>query len=171
MKRFFISIAFIFAGLAMMNAQSFAFEGKEDLKLNIGANFQSKGGGIISSLDYGLGESFSVGVQAGYLLSVSEIAGITGAGFTDKLDMKVRASAHLGQVLNLLDNLDIYPGLNLGLRNFGLHLGARYFFDGGFGVFSEIQFPIARYKTDAVNYDKLNNQFSFSIGASFDLNM
>lgn len=155
----------------MAFAQSNAFDGNGDVKLNIGANFQSKGGGIVSSLDYGLGQSFSLGVQAGYLLSVAEITDVKKANFANKFDVKVRANAHLGGVMNLPENFDIYPGLNLGLRHFGMHLGARVFFNNGFGLFSEIQFPIARYKTkDLANYDYLNNQFNTSIGVSFDLN-
>jgi hypothetical protein len=65
--------------------------------------------------------------------------------------------------------MDIYPGLNLGLRNFGAHLGLRYFFTEGFGIFTEAGIPIASYKTDAIGFDKLNNQFTFNIGASFNL--
>lgn len=65
--------------------------------------------------------------------------------------------------------MDIYPGLDLGLRNFGAHAGIRYFFSEGFGLFSEVGIPIASYKNNPVGYDKLNNQFQFNIGASFNL--
>jgi hypothetical protein len=63
--------------------------------------------------------------------------------------------------------MDIYPGLNLGLRNFGVHLGLRYFFTEGFGFRSWYSYRC--YKTDAIGFDKLNNQFTFNIGASFNL--
>ena len=36
-------------------------------------------------------------------------------------------------------------------------------------VYSEAAFPIASYKTDLVGFDKYNNQFTFNIGASFNL--
>jgi len=39
----------------------------------------------------------------------------------------------------------------------------------GFGVYSEIGFPIAKYKTSPILYENLNNQFVFNIGASFNL--
>jgi hypothetical protein len=65
--------------------------------------------------------------------------------------------------------MDIYPGLNLGLRNFGAHLGVRYFFSEGFGVYTEAGIPIARYDRNIQGFDEYNNQFVFQIGASFNL--
>lgn len=169
MKKFLFPILFLFLGFGIANAQS-AFSGEEDVKLGIGANIQNNGRGILATLDYGLGESFSVGAQGGYLINVDEITGIKKANFADRIDLKVRLNAHLGPVFNMLDNVDIYPGLDLGFRNFGFNLGGRYFFTNGFGLFAEIQVPIARFKSDVKDYDKLNNQFNLSIGASFDLN-
>ena len=43
--------------------------------------------------------------------------------------------------------MDLYPGLHLGTRNFGGHLGFRYFFTDGFGVYAETAVPIAKYDT------------------------
>jgi hypothetical protein len=65
--------------------------------------------------------------------------------------------------------IDIYPGLNLGIRNFGAHLGVRYFFSEGFGVYTEAGIPIARYDSNIQGFEELNNQFVFQIGASFNL--
>jgi len=59
--------------------------------------------------------------------------------------------------------------LSLGLRNFGGHVGGRYFFTDGFGVFTEIGFPIAKYSANNDVFDHLNNQVTFSLGASFHL--
>ncbi len=167
MKKLLAVAAFAVFGLA--NAQNDAFSGSGDLRLNLGANLQKGGTGIVTSLDYGLGQSFSLGAQAGYLLGVKEINGEK-PGAEHRFDVKLRANAHLGDVIGLPENFDIYPGLNLGLKNFGGHAGVRYFFDKGFGVFAETQFPIAKYNTDATSYKLLNNQFAFLIGASFDLN-
>ncbi|MBP6557983.1 MAG: hypothetical protein KA213_06420, partial [Flavobacterium sp.] len=64
---------------------------------------------------------------------------------------------------------DVYPGLNLGLRNFGAHVGFRYFFTEGFGVYAEGGIPLAKYDTNAEGFEKYNNQFVFNIGASFNL--
>lgn len=166
MKKLLVALSF--AAFGLVSAQNDAYTGKGDLRLNLGANFQKGGTGIQTSLDYGLGESFSIGAQAGYLLGVKEYDGEKPSG-THRFDAKVRANAHLGDVLGLPANFDIYPGLNLGLKNFGGHVGTRVFFDKGFGMFAEAQFPIARFNTEASNYRLLNNQFAFVVGASFDL--
>ena len=166
MKKFLVSAMFLAVGL--VSAQTDAYKGEGDIKVNLGANLQDGGTGIVSSLDYGVGESFSIGAQAGYLLGVKEIAGEK-PDFGDRFDVKLRLNANLGSVLKLPSNVDVYPGLNLGLKNFGGHLGARYFFDKGFGLFTEMQFPIAKYKKSEISFDDLNNQFSFNVGVSFDI--
>lgn len=145
-----------------------AFTGRGDQKVQIGVNAQDMGTGIMASLDYGLGESFSFGIQAGYLLGVKEVDGEK-PKFGDRADLKLRANAHLGRIIGFPDNMDLYPGLDLGLKNFGGHVGMRYFFTHGFGVFAETQFPIAKYNTNGNGFDYLNNQFNVSVGASFDI--
>ena len=62
--------------------------------------------------------------------------------------------------------MDFYPGLDLSLKNFGAHLGFRYFFTEGFGLYTEGGFPLAKYNSNAIDY---NDQFYFNIGASFNL--
>ncbi len=168
MKKLFLTAAIAAFGIA--SAQNDAFRGAGDMRLNLGANIQSGGAGIVTSLDVGLGESFSVGAQAGYLLGVEEEVTGGKARAEHRFDVKARANAHLGDVIGLPENFDIYPGLNLGLKNFGAHAGVRYFFDKGFGVFAETQFPIAKYNKEGIRYRRFNNQFAFLIGASFDLN-
>lgn len=152
-----------------LNAQINAYKGENDLRYQIGASLQKWGTGIVTSLDYGLGQSFSIGAQAGYLLGVKKFVGIDKPGFGDRFDLKARFNANLGNVIGLPSNVDVYPGLNLGLKNFGGHLGGRVFFDKGFGLFAETQFPIARYNADSIGYERLNNQFSFNLGVAFDL--
>ncbi len=144
-----------------------AYKGKGDVKFQVGANLQKWGSGISASTDFGLGENMSFGFVASYLLNTTTIYGTP--KFVDRVDVKARFNANLGNVLKISDKADVYPGLDLGLRNFGGHLGARYFFTNGFGVYSEAGFPIAKYKTDPSGYDYLNNQFVFTIGASFNL--
>jgi hypothetical protein len=157
----------LLASFGLTNAQQ-AFKGKGDARFNIGANIQDGGSGIQISTDFGLGENLSYGLVGSYLLSVDEFLGQT-PEFHDRFDAKFRINANLGSVLNIDEKLDIYPGLNLGLKNFGGHVGARYFFTEGFGVFTEAGFPIAKYNTDASGFEKLNNQFTFNIGASFSM--
>lgn len=152
------------------NAQ--AYKGKEDLKLQIGATIQNGGTGIVLTNDYGIGENMSFGFSASYMLSADKVS-ILGTEykpkFQDRADLKVRFNANLGNVIGLEDNMDIYPGLNLGTRNFGAHLGFRYFFTDGFGVYTEAGIPIAEYDSTPGVFGKYNNQFVFQIGASFNL--
>lgn len=166
MKKFLVSAMILAVGL--VSAQTTAYKGDGDIKVNLGANIQDGGTGIVTSLDYGIGESFSIGAQAGYLLGVKEIAGVK-PEFGDRFDVKLRLNANLGSVLKLPSNVDVYPGLNIGLKNFGAHLGARYFFDKGFGLFTEMQFPIAKYDDKAKLFRNLNNQFAVNVGVSFDI--
>jgi len=157
---------FIFLfGFSIIYAQSFT--GKFDSKFQIGASIQKNGTGLNISYDYGLGQNISVGVSSTYLLGISEDLD---ADFGDRFDIKARFNANLGGVLNIDQNFDFYPGLSLGLKNFGGHLGARYFFSQGFGLFSEFGFPLAKYKTGVLTAaDQLNNQSYFNIGAVFNL--
>lgn len=152
---------------AFVNAQ--AFRGKGDTKFDVTALIQERGSGIRISTDYGLGENISVGILTSYLLSASSDGTGDKPDFDRRIDLKARFSANLGNVINIDEKLDIYPGLNLGLKNFGAHLGARYFFTDGFGIVSEIGFPLAKYKPEATGFERLNNQFTFNIGASFNL--
>jgi hypothetical protein len=149
-----------------INAQ--AYKGKGDAKMQIGANIQNGGTGIFVSTDFGIGENMSFGISGNYLLSTENIEG-SNVKFLDRADLKIRFNANLGNVFKLNPKMDIYPGLDLGLRNFGGHLGFRYFFTNGFGIFSEAGIPISSYKSNIVGYEKLNNQFVFNIGMSFNL--
>lgn len=163
MKNLFLVIALI--SMSLVNAQ--AFEGKDDTKFQVGANFQDGATGINVSYDYGLGENMSVGISSSYALGIN---GDVDADFGDRFDLKARFNANLGNVLNIDENFDFYPGLSLSLKNFGGHVGARYFFSEGFGIYSEATFPLAKYsndKTDIGYY--LHNQFVLNIGAVFNL--
>lgn len=153
--------------VCLIHAQ--AYKGKGDCKFQIGANLQDGGSGILLSSDFGYGENMSFGLVASYLLSVDANVLVGKPEFIDRFDFKARFNANLGNVLKLDPKMDVYPGLDIGLRNFGAHLGFRYFFTNGFGLFSEAGIPIAKYDPTSVSFDKLNNQFVFNIGASFNL--
>ena len=160
-----IVLLFVFSA-TLINAQG--YKGKGDIKMQVGANVQNGGTGIFVSTDFGIGESMSFGVSGNYLLSTNNISGYN-LEFLDRVDIKARFNANIGNVFKMDKSMDIYPGLDLGMRNFGAHLGFRYFFTDGFGLFSEAGIPIASYKTNLVGYEKLNNQFVFNIGMSFNL--
>lgn len=152
-------------GVSFASAQ--AYQGKDDAKFQIGANFQENGTGIVVTYDYGMGENFSIGASSSYILGVEESID---SDFGNRFDLKARFNANLGSVMQLPANIDVYPGLNLGLKNFGGHLGTRYFFSDGFGLFAEASVPFAKYKSgDLTPAEKLHNQFVFSFGATFNL--
>jgi len=146
------------------NAQ--AYTGKEDNKIQVGAAFQNNATSIRASVDYGLGVNMSYGIASSYILNYAN-GNASDIPFKDRIDIKARFNANLGDVLGLDKKMDIYPGLNLGLKNFGAHLGFRYFFSDGFGLYTEAEFPIARYNNN--NNAGFNNQFVVHVGASFNL--
>ncbi len=159
-----------------VNAQ--AFKGKGDVKGQVGLHLQSGGTGINVSSDLGLGENISIGLSATYLLAADKYIYFdfnkleyvnNDANFIDKFDLKARFNANIGNVIGLPKEMDVYPGLDLGLRNFGAHAGFRYFFTDGFGLYAEAGAPIAKYGGNAVGNKVYNNQFTFNIGASFNM--
>ena len=164
MKKIITLVVFFYISFA--NTQ--AYKGKGDCKGQVGANIQSGGNGIFISSDFGIGENMSYGFSANYLLSANTILDEK-PKFEDRFDLKARFNANLGNVFKLDKSMDIYPGLDLGLRNFGAHIGFRYFFTDGFGVFAETCAPIARYNGNIDGFRNLNNQFALNIGASFNL--
>lgn len=160
-------LLFFFSLLSVSLMHGQAFTGNMDNKFQVGANIQDAATGIFVSYDYGLGENMSVGVVSTYALSVHDAID---ADFGDRIDLKARFNANLGNIINLDENFDIYPGLNLSFKNFGGHVGARYFFSPGFGVFTEAAFPIAKYDAnDLKPADYIHNQFVVNVGAVFNL--
>lgn len=169
MKIFFTLIAIVSFQLSMAQA----YHGAGDVKFQVGANLQNDGTGIMASLDFGLGENISVGFASAYLLGIDKVLNNNGekvpfADFKDRFDLKARFNANLGNVINVDENFDVYPGLYVSLKHFGGHLGARYFFSQGFGVFTELNVPISKYNTDTLDRaERLHNQVSVNLGFSF----
>jgi hypothetical protein len=167
MKKIFVTLVVLLSG-GIANAQ--AYKGEGDLKFQIGSNIQKGAAGLSSSIDYGFGENMSIGAQASFILNNAKYNDKDGrdAKFLDKVDVKVRFNANLGNVLKLDSKMDIYPGLHIGMRNLGLHGGFRYFFTDGFGLYAEGGFPIASFD-NRDGYNRFNNQFVGNVGLSFNL--
>lgn len=163
MKKLIVVLTLL--SVAFVNAQ--AYQGKGDNKFQVGANFQDNATGLNVSYDFGIGENISLGLSSTYALGIEEELN---ADFGDRFDIKARFNANLGNVVNIDENFDIYPGLNFGLKNFGGHLGMRYFFTDGFGIYSELNTPLAKYNSDTLTpAEKIHNQFTVSFGATFNL--
>lgn len=163
MKKLFFLVSFF--SILSVNAQ--VFQGRNDNKFQVGTNFQDYATGINVSYDFGLGENMSIGISSSYAIGVDNTIA---ASFGDRIDIKGRFNANLGNVVNIDDHFDVYPGLDISLKNFGGHLGARYFFTEGFGVYTELNVPIAKYNTGMLTpAEKLYNQFTINVGACFNL--
>jgi outer membrane protein G len=157
---------FILALIASVIANAQIFAGKGDQKVQIGADFQSGATGIQGTYDYGLADNFSMGLGVNYALGLDDNLD---ADFDDRATIKLRFNANIGNVINIDPMLDIYPGLAFSTKNFGGHLGARYFFTDGFGVFTEAAFPLAKYKTEALSpVEEIHNQFNINFGLAFN---
>jgi len=165
MKKTITLLLLSFVGF--INAQ--AFDGSGDVKGQVGLNAQDGGSGIYISADFGVGTNISLGLTSSYLLSVYKDTEGNMPNFGDRIDFRARFNANIGDVFNVDPEVDIYPGLDIGLNNFGGHLGVRYFFTDGFGLFCEIGAPIAKYDKEATGFNRLNNQFHANIGFSFNL--
>mgnify|MGYP001262143510 CR=1 FL=1 len=165
MKRLLFILTFL--SITFANAQ--AYFGAGDNKLTIAANMQDRGTGINLTYDLGLGPNISMGLSGTYVLGYSSSLDAYDISFGDRIDIKGRFNANLGEVIAIDPNFDVYPGLNIGLKNFGGHLGMRYFFSEGFGLAAEALFPIAKYKDNLNPAEKLHNQFNINFGAVFNL--
>ncbi len=99
-----ITLAMVFS-FCLINAQ--AFKGKGDTKFNVGANLQDGGTGIQVSTDFGIGENISYGVVAGYVLG-GQSFDVIKPKFEDRIDVKVRFNANLGNVINVDEKFDVY---------------------------------------------------------------
>jgi len=162
MKKLILILAIL--SVSFIDAQ--AYSGKNDNKFQVGLNAQDNGTGINISYDYGVGDNISFGFSSTYLLGVEDAID---ADFGDRFDIRARFNANLGNVINVSKNFDVYPGLSLGLKNFGGHIGARYFFSEGFGIYTELNTPLAKYSDPSTDAEELHNQFTINFGASFNL--
>lgn len=124
-------------GLSQMNAQ--AFEGNGDKKLQAGFSAFGNGIGLQGTFDYGIHQYFSLGAGAEFYFH-----GDNGKIKSKNANFYVfgRANAHLGSLLDMPSEMDLYPGIDLGLLGndfgFGGHLGFRYFFTNNMGAYIEV---------------------------------
>ncbi|WP_300980404.1 DUF6646 family protein [Nonlabens sp.] len=107
-----------------------------------------------------------MGLGVNYALSLDDTID---ADFDERAAVKLRFNANIGNVLNIDPMFDFYPGLAFSNKNFGGHIGARYFFTDGFGIYTEAAFPLAKYKTENLTpAEEIYNQFTMSFGLAFN---
>ncbi len=119
--------------VSMTHIHSQSYEGKGDSKVNIGSDFYGYGYGIKATYDYGLGDVFSIGAGSSFYLNNDE----------NDFYLYFRSNVHLGILLDLPQQFDIYPGVELGYlsrSDIGLsaYLGLKYYFSDKIGIFAEI---------------------------------
>ena len=120
-------------GGSLLQAQ--AYEGIGDKKLQIGLSPYGNGTGITGTFDYGIHEYFSLGAGGEFYFDSDK---------DNDADFYIfgRANAHLGNLLNMPANMDLYPGIDVGVLGddvgFGGHLGYRYFWSNNLGAYIEV---------------------------------
>lgn len=127
MKKLLLTLG-LFTGI-LSYAQ--AWKGAGDQKLQGGLNIWGLGTGIATSYDYGINSLISVGGGANVYFNEKD----------DNPFVFGRVGFHLQETLALPSEIDIYPGVNIGIagKDFGLgvYVGARYFFTENWGAFIE----------------------------------
>lgn len=126
-----IATALLVMAFSSMHAQS--YEGKGDSKINVGYEIYGIGPGIKTTFDYGLGELLSIGAGATFYFDDEE----------QDYFIYGRTNIHLGIVWDLPARLDIYPGVELGIKSssevgFVGYLGVRYCISKRLSLFAEI---------------------------------
>lgn len=133
MKKFLITTVCLVVS-QMASAQ--AWTGNGDQKVQIGLSAWGNGTGITGTYDYGLGEIVSVGGGANFYFS-----GYKEHNKENNYFIFGRLNAHLQKLLNMDEQWDLYPGLDVGVvgntLGLGAHIGVRYFFNDKFGAFIE----------------------------------
>jgi len=129
MKKLSLLLSVLFITSAVF-AQS--YDGKGDKKVNLGYEFYGYGNGISATFDYGISDLFSVGLGGAYYFSNDD----------NDYFFFARTAIHLGELFDLNEKFDIYPGVDIGYlqRNdigFGGYLGFRFFFTENLGIFAE----------------------------------
>ncbi len=130
MKRFKLFFLFIFFTTVVFSQ---SYDGKGDIKLNIGYDLYGFGNGIRANIDYGLTDLFSVGAGASYYFSNPD----------NDYYLYGRTAIHLGLLLDFPSKFDLYPSIQVGYLSsndvgFDAFIGAKYFFTDKVGVYAEI---------------------------------
>lgn len=130
-------VLIVVLGASQVKAQ--AYDGLGDQKVQGGLSIFGNGLGLQSTYDYGIFDIFSLG--GGLELY---FRGTNGNKQNKAADFYLfgRASVHLGRLINMPSEMDLYPGIDLGFLggNAGLggHLGYRYFFTPKYGAYVEL---------------------------------
>ena len=116
-------------GTSYLSAQ--VFKGYGDKKVQVGFIPYGYGNGIGGAFDYGLTNLFSAGGGAELYFGRN----------SSNFYLFGRGDIHLAELLDMPTEMDLYPGIDLGLTGnnlgLGVHLGFRYFFSDNIGAYIE----------------------------------
>jgi len=130
MKKLLFTALLSILSLSFANAQ--AYNGNGDQQVSVGLVPWGYGTGITAMYDYGISDLISVGGGGEFYFG--------GKDDHDNFYIFGRANVHLGDVLDMPSNMDLYPGLDIGFNSglgLGAHLGFRYLFNDNFGAYIE----------------------------------
>jgi len=130
MKKLLFTVVLCLFTLGFANAQ--AYTGNGDQKVSIGFVPWGYGTGLTAIYDHGLSDLISVGGGGEFYFG--------GKDNDDDFYIFGRANVHLGELLSLPSNMDLYPGLDIGFNDglgLGAHLGFRYLFSNNIGAYIE----------------------------------
>ncbi|MCB9203074.1 MAG: hypothetical protein H6604_08520 [Flavobacteriales bacterium] len=130
MKKVILILVVVFA---FTESYSQAQIQRGDSKFQGGFRVFGIGYGVVANYDYGMNDWFSLGGGADFYFSEEHKASFFLYG---------RTNFHLGELLYLDDNMDLYPGIDLGIKTegvgIGFRLGFRYFFSEKLGAYIEV---------------------------------
>ena len=130
MKKLLFTALFCIISMSFANAQLYGGQG--DQKVSVGLVPWGYGTGITAMYDHGITDLISVGGGGEFYFGGKENH--------DDFYIFGRANFHLGEMLSLPSNMDLYPGVDIGFNSgigLGAHLGFRYLFSDNIGAYIE----------------------------------
>jgi len=130
MKKLLFTALLSLFSMGIMQAQ--AYSGSGDQKVSLGFVPWGYGTGLTAIYDHGISDLISVGGGGEFYFGGKEKDG----------DFYIfgRANVHLGELLSMPSNMDLYPGIDVGFNDglgLGAHLGFRYLFNDKIGAYIE----------------------------------
>jgi len=128
-KILFTAILTLFT-MGVMQAQ--AYSGASDQKISLGFVPWGYGSGLSVIYDHGISDIVSLGAGGEIYFGDEHNDG--------NFYIFGRANFHLGKVLDMPSNMDLYPGVDVGFNDglgLGAHLGFRYLFNDKIGAYIE----------------------------------
>lgn len=130
MKKLLFTAVLCILSISSANAQ--AYNGSGDQKVSLGFVPWGYGSGLTAMYDYGVSDLISVGGGGEFYFGNHDN--------DDNFYIFGRANVHVGELLNMPSNMDLYPGVDVGFTHglgLGAHLGFRYLFNDNIGAYIE----------------------------------